>query len=187
MSLAASFQEQADSVRVRRQREHSGNRSFMKEKADPLAYFRASWEWVWIRSTSAGTSVLVLRGRAGVQNTWLLKIAMAHAAGFALGDGMISMVGAEARDQGLNLISFHPFHMAVSYLDGPKTRSSVFYGLLDHFDFSIQAQLFVDDSGRTIIENVMLTILKSHSIAFSEVSGQTNAGRRFPGDEVDIC
>lgn len=81
----------------------------------------------------------------------------------------------------------YPFHLAASYLDGSKACCTVFQTLLTKFESEIPDIMLVDDAGHTIMDKLLLVILKSHTTALPSVIDPTNRESRFPGDEIDIC
>ena len=81
------------------------------------------------------------------------------------------------------LTGYHPAHLTASYPDGSKTCCSVFGEVFHSVDAMGKNIL-----GHTVLDNLMLAILKSHtSVAPRVVDREFKDERRFPGEEVDIC
>jgi hypothetical protein len=84
----------------------------------------------------------------------------------------------------------HPLHLATSYLDGSKfccnMFSSLFTGLPS--DSLPPRELYVNDLGHTALDNLMISILKSHTSCLPGVVDTAfRKDKRFVGEEVDIC
>ena len=82
----------------------------------------------------------------------------------------------------------HPFHLATSYLNGSASCCDVF-GLLAREVSGAQVyETYRDEHGHTILDNLMITIIKSHTTAKPVVvNGTLRDVARFVGEEVDIC
>jgi hypothetical protein len=85
----------------------------------------------------------------------------------------------------------YPFHLATSFLDGSKSCCDVVYELA-HWDHSITgAQIhktYLNEYGHTILDNLMITIIKAHTSAKPVVVDENLKDvARFVGEEVDIC
>lgn len=78
-----------------------------------------------------------------------------------------------------------PFHLAASYIDGSKTCCN----LLDYLQDSLpMRQMYVNDLGHTVLDNLMIAILKAHtSCKPKEVDAIFARDKRFEGEDVDIC
>lgn len=79
----------------------------------------------------------------------------------------------------------YPFHLAIAYLDGSKVCCNI----LDVLVFEIPLrQYYVNDLGHTVLDQIMITILKSHtSCTPSVVDSFFKNQKRFEGAEVDVC
>jgi hypothetical protein len=94
------------------------------------------------------------------------------------------------RQSGTDVGGLHPFHLATSYLDGSKYCCDIFYNL---FSFLPRRglpprTLYVNDLGHTVLDNLMMSILKSHTSCLPGVVDTTfRKDKRFVGEEVDIC
>lgn len=93
----------------------------------------------------------------------------------------------------MNMIGFYPLHLATSFLDGVTSCCNilgellVFYSSISHSIHNIR-DLYVNDLGHTVLDNLMISILKSHtSTTPSVVDHQLRFQKAFAGEEVDIC
>ena len=88
-----------------------------------------------------------------------------------------------------NLEGFYPFHLATSYLDGSQTCCNVLDLLISMLPPSVSLrQTYTNNLGHTILDNLMITILRSHtSIVPGLVDDIWQREKRFTGEEVDIC
>ena len=81
----------------------------------------------------------------------------------------------------------YPFHLAISYLNGAKTCCDVLDTLLSYRPLSLR-KLYVNDLGHTILDQLMIAILKGHtSCSPSVVDVHFKRHKRFAGEDVDIC
>ena len=79
----------------------------------------------------------------------------------------------------------YPFHLAASYLDGSRTCCNILDRLLKMFP---DRQLYINDLGHTVLDNLMTTILKAHTSCRPSVADTAfEKGKRFEGEDVDIC
>lgn len=80
-----------------------------------------------------------------------------------------------------------PFHLAATYLDGATTCCYIFDCLIHQMDGLLRRN-YVNDLGYTILDTLMITILRSHSVCPPEryYLGFHDQSR-FPGEEIDIC
>ncbi|KAF2810121.1 uncharacterized protein BDZ99DRAFT_442635, partial [Mytilinidion resinicola] len=113
-----------------------------------------------------------------------------EALGFAIMGRNIELIEnlcEEIRAIDFNIFAdLYPFHLATSYLDGSKTCCHV----LETLKFSIleTKKLTVDNFGHTILDNLMIQILKNHSSVTPELVDDALRGEiRFAGEETDIC
>ena len=85
----------------------------------------------------------------------------------------------------IDVSGLYPFHLATSYLDGSKTCCNV----LDEIAKGLPVRKhYVNDLGHTILDNLMISILKAHtSCVPSMVDNVFRKQKRFAGEEVDIC
>ena len=86
-----------------------------------------------------------------------------------------------------DVTGLYPLHLAVAYLDGSKTCCSILDGL-EELDPQSLRKLYVNDLGHTILDQLMITILKAHTSCLpSVVDVAFKKEKRFEGEEVDIC
>jgi hypothetical protein len=111
--------------------------------------------------------------------------------GFSIIAGNLDLLGAllqKARSNKVDLSSLYPFHLAISYLRGSKTCCNI----LDRIH-SVPLGIWplkspYNSLGHTTIDNLMITILKSHtSTTLGFVDHALATESRFVGEEVDIC
>ncbi|KAI0886531.1 uncharacterized protein GGS22DRAFT_158100 [Annulohypoxylon maeteangense] len=82
----------------------------------------------------------------------------------------------------------HPFHLAASFLDGGNRCCLVIYLLSLHLDASFAFQHNTNDLGHTILDSLMISILRSHTnVEPWKVNANFNPPNRYPGEEKDIC
>jgi hypothetical protein len=89
----------------------------------------------------------------------------------------------------VDLGEFYPFHLATSYLDGSRTCCDVMDVLVSlPFQGASLRQSYTNELGHTILDNLMIPILRSHtSCAPGIVDEVWQKEKRFAGEEVDIC
>lgn len=86
-----------------------------------------------------------------------------------------------------DLSGLYPFHLAVTYLDGSKTCCNVLDALEDMRPLSLR-NLYINDLGHTILDHLMIAILKAHTSCLpSVVDVIFKKEKRFRGEDVDIC
>ncbi|PMD49347.1 uncharacterized protein K444DRAFT_298311 [Hyaloscypha bicolor E] len=111
--------------------------------------------------------------------------------GFSIIAGNIDLLDtllSEARNKAVDLSSLYPFHLAISYLRGSKTCCNLL-DLLHSVPLTIwPSKSSYNSLGHTTIDNLMITILKSHtSTTPGFVDHALATENRFLGEEVDIC
>jgi hypothetical protein len=88
----------------------------------------------------------------------------------------------------LNITELYPFHLATSYLDGSGACCNILNELCFLTGQLPLRRLYVDDRGYTVIDSLMIAIIKSHtSCRPGDVDATRKQQKRFPGEEVDIC
>src|SRR6202041_2290288 len=83
----------------------------------------------------------------------------------------------------------YPFHLAASYLDGAGTCCGVFEELM-RFGVTgrILQKTYESRLGHTVLDNFMITILKSHTyITPGHVEDSWKNEKNFVGVGIDIC
>ncbi|QPC60575.1 hypothetical protein HYE67_002806 [Fusarium culmorum] len=84
--------------------------------------------------------------------------------------------------------SIHPYHLAASFLNGGGPCCTVFDALNEVLGRSYLLQHNINDLGHTILDSLLVSILRSHTSVQPEmVSDEFRALSRFPGEEKDIC
>lgn len=102
---------------------------------------------------------------------------------------LIFQLTEQLRDYEADFAGFYPFHFATSYLDGSRTCCNVLDLLVSELPLSISLrQTYTNDLGHTILDNLMIAILRSHtSCVPAVVDDMWQKEKRFTGEEVDIC
>ncbi|GAW19039.1 hypothetical protein ANO14919_085230 [Xylariales sp. No.14919] len=82
----------------------------------------------------------------------------------------------------------HPLHLAAAFLDGGHACCKVFECLVQLLGVSHAFHHNVDDNGHTILDALIVSILRSHTSTSPDlVSSAFRSPNRFPGEETDIC
>ena len=93
----------------------------------------------------------------------------------------------QTREEQVDASGLYPFHLAVTYLDGSRTCCGILFGLLANFPQSIR-KLYINDRGHTVLDQLMITILKAHTSCLpSVVDVVFKKEKRFEGEDVDVC
>ncbi|CAN9176974.1 unnamed protein product [Alternaria alternata] len=80
--------------------------------------------------------------------------------------------------------SLYPFHMAASFLNGSETCCDVIFGLSDWISGAKVHKTYLNEHGHTILDNLMITIIKSHTSAKPFVVDENFKDvARFVGEE----
>lgn len=88
----------------------------------------------------------------------------------------------------LDVAGLYPFHLAVSYLDGSKTCCGILNSLVERIHPLSLRNLYVNDHGHTVLDQLMIAILKAHTSCLpSVVDVIFKKEKRFEGEDVDIC
>ncbi|ETS76332.1 hypothetical protein PFICI_11719 [Pestalotiopsis fici W106-1] len=91
----------------------------------------------------------------------------------------------------LDLSTLHPFHLAASYLSGGKTCCNVLTFLalnLGPTSSNSIKKLYINDLGYTVLDCLMLLILKGHtSCTIAVADSQVPRSQAFVGEEIDLC
>ncbi|CAJ0554925.1 Ff.00g134380.m01.CDS01 [Fusarium sp. VM40] len=86
-----------------------------------------------------------------------------------------------------HVVSIHPYHLAASYLNGGGPCCMIFNTL----NCMMPSYLFrnsLDDHGHTILDSILVSILRSHSSVRPDVVNHDfGVLSRFPGEEKDTC
>ncbi|THV53683.1 hypothetical protein BGAL_0044g00080 [Botrytis galanthina] len=83
----------------------------------------------------------------------------------------------------------YPLHLATSFLDGSKTCCNILDALVNRMGaYSSVRRLFINDRGHTVLDNLMMAILKSHTSCTPHIVDDFFKDlNHWPGEEVDIC
>ncbi|KAK5635541.1 hypothetical protein RRF57_011253 [Xylaria bambusicola] len=89
----------------------------------------------------------------------------------------------------LNLSSLFPYHLAANYLDGAEACCSMLDSLVSGLGgTNLISKLYVNDYGHTVLDSLMITIMKSHTMFTpSIVDERFRKTQRFTAEDVDIC
>ncbi|KAI1110727.1 hypothetical protein F5Y14DRAFT_427680 [Nemania sp. NC0429] len=99
-------------------------------------------------------------------------------------DSLIDTINHE----NLDLSSIYPYHLAASHLDGSSVCCEIFYYLMGLVKQNVIRRLYVNDLGHTVLDSLMLTILKGHtSCTPTMIDERLKTMTRFPGEDMDIC
>ncbi|OTA83201.1 hypothetical protein M434DRAFT_400719 [Hypoxylon sp. CO27-5] len=87
------------------------------------------------------------------------------------------------------MLAIYPFHLAAKFLDGAKAccliMDSLAEGLQDSSSIGVN---YVDSSGHTVLDTLLITIMRSHStVPFQALREGFSDQTRYPGQEVDPC
>ncbi|KAF4341644.1 hypothetical protein FBEOM_4381 [Fusarium beomiforme] len=100
---------------------------------------------------------------------------------------LYSLLGSESREIRNELRSQFPFHLAASFISGGGSCCSILGELL-YLGAPALPKYNIDDLGHTILDNLMVSIMRSHTRIHPDiVSYGFNSLSRFPGEEKDIC
>jgi hypothetical protein len=101
---------------------------------------------------------------------------------------LLFQVVQEIGDAGIETDGIYPFHLATTYLSGSDPCCNVLCCLVYRPSVFSLRRLYTDDVGHTILDNLMIAILKAHTNCTpGDVDDSLKRERRFPGEEVDIC
>ena len=112
-----------------------------------------------------------------------------EALGFAIMGRNLDLLSEHLDDNTIDVDSsgIYPFHLAISYLDGAKTCCNILVCLEHSLPLSLR-NLYVNDLGHTLLDQLMLAILKAHTSCLpSVVDVHFKKDNRFAGEDVDIC
>ncbi|KAI9891762.1 MAG: hypothetical protein M1814_002512 [Vezdaea aestivalis] len=122
--------------------------------------------------------------RASTRSTTeLLKEALRFSV-IARNDDLMGDLAEQIIKKGIDIRNLELLHAATSYLDGSRTCCSVLERVLEYFAYpEIPNKL-----GHTVIDNLMMTIIKSHTSCSPQlIDDAVEDGKGFDGEEVDIC
>src|SRR5579871_15222 len=94
---------------------------------------------------------------------------------------------SQIQESDLDIAEIFPFHLAATYLDGAATCCYIFDCLV-HKTNDLLRSNYVNDLGHTVLDTLMITILRSHSACPPErYQSMFHGQNQFPGEEIDIC
>ena len=92
----------------------------------------------------------------------------------------------KAGSKNIDVKSVYPLHVATSYLDGGSSCCLILDALC--VQLPKLKTFYTNDHGHTVLDNLMLTILKGHSNTSPDILDDTlPRNSRFAGIEVDLC
>lgn len=95
---------------------------------------------------------------------------------------------ARTEDSGDNVGTIHPYHLAASFLNAAGLCCGVFETLKNLCPRSWLARYNVNDSGHTVFDSLLVSVLRSHTrVRPGTVSHEFGVLSSFPGEEKDIC
>ncbi|KAE8448090.1 hypothetical protein EG329_009855 [Mollisiaceae sp. DMI_Dod_QoI] len=101
--------------------------------------------------------------------------------------GLLVELIKKANDVHAEVSSLYPYHLATSYLDGAETCCNLLHDLADNLEVNLR-QNYTNALGHTVLDNLMIAILKSHTRTSPGFVDQKLAKEpSFKGEEVDIC
>ena len=89
----------------------------------------------------------------------------------SLVESLLSRIG-----EYLDVAGLFPFHLAVSFLDGSKTCCSILDALEETHPLSLH-KLYVNDHGHTVLDQLMIAILKSHTFCLTSSSRKRSVSK----------
>ncbi|KAL1634901.1 hypothetical protein SLS56_001982 [Neofusicoccum ribis] len=111
--------------------------------------------------------------------------------GFAIMSRNIDLVShllLDILNSDIDLSTIYPLHLAIDYLDGSKTCCKIVETLSDKLDDSYRIKdLYTNDSGHTLIDSLMMAIIRSHTDLTPSILDEAIKEKRFRGDEISIC
>lgn len=97
----------------------------------------------------------------------------------------------EAKKGDIPIHTLFPLHLAINYLDGSEACCMIFEDIATHilanYDYNILLSASINDNGHTLLDSLMIAIIKFHTNLAPTALDDTNKDTRFPGDEVSIC
>lgn len=101
---------------------------------------------------------------------------------------LLQILADEAFSLRLDIYQIHPIHLAIDYLDGSKSCCKIIQLLLDEEkNTRIKIPSKYNDRRYSLVDNLMMAILKSHTDLVPSAVDESNKADQFPGEEVSIC
>lgn len=114
-----------------------------------------------------------------------------EAFGFSIMAGNLTLIGDFVKQINIAEVDvggLYPFHLATSYLGGSKTCCNVLDAIGYLPSNNTVRMLYVNDLGHTVLDNLMMSILKAHTSCVPHMVDHVfQKEKRFAGAEVDIC
>jgi hypothetical protein len=164
-------------------RDNRGAEVFLRRLRDALQFNTFS--------TFSGQDIPLARSRIASAVANSPEILLAEAIGFAI-MGRNEKLLFELLDHDpseMDLTGLYPFHLAANYLEGSEACCNIFTILVpaavgrNHIK-----NLHVNDFGHTVLDSLMMAILKSHtSCTPVMVDERLKKTQRFVGEDVDMC
>lgn len=93
----------------------------------------------------------------------------------------------EIEDSEETVNDVYPFHLAAAYVSGSGSCCGIFETLSMSPSVSRRCHV-VDPDGHTVLDNIMMAILKSHTDCNpGDVNDRLAHRKRFEGEDVDVC
>ncbi|KAK6829647.1 hypothetical protein PG987_010231 [Apiospora arundinis] len=118
---------------------------------------------------------------------------LVESVGFAImarnDDLLYDLLNQNESSETFNLGKLYPYHLAASYLDGAKSCCTIMRTLTIQTTAQNRiSNLYINNSGHTVLDSLMMNILKAHTSCLPETVDQEFRGlRQFVGAEVDPC
>ncbi|KAI9690498.1 MAG: hypothetical protein M1822_009461 [Bathelium mastoideum] len=113
-----------------------------------------------------------------------------EALGFSIISGnqdLVSTLLEKAFEDEVDVSGIYPLHMAINYLNGAKSCCNIFAELWNHVPDRMKL-LGNNEKGHSILDTIMVTILKAHSnCSPGDVDDTLRQDRSFVGEGIDIC
>jgi hypothetical protein len=101
---------------------------------------------------------------------------------------LVEQLLKKAKAEKKDIADVYPFHLATTYLDGSRACCHILRLLERHGTFESCRPNNIGPAGYTVLDNMMIAILRNHSSVLPETIDENLRGaKRFGGEEVDIC
>jgi len=99
---------------------------------------------------------------------------------------LVANILRKAIDAELDLEALYPLHLATTYLDGSKSCCQVLH--LIGMAVGDDRKSYINELGHTVLDNIMITILKNHSSIKPGIVDDALRGElHFSGEQASIC
>jgi len=100
---------------------------------------------------------------------------------------LVEQLCREAGSKKIDFTDIHPYHLATTYLDGATSCCQILH-LIRRFHCDKIRPNLLGPTGYTVLDNLMIAILRNHSSTLPETLDDNLRGaKRFGGEDVDIC